>query len=260
MTDRLGELLKEEEFIFGVICRDATMTDIELMAQEGFNIVWLDLEHGPQSTEEVIRLGRTITHLGMVPLVRIPELDRTHVQRLLDGGIQVLTLPDIRNVGQAEELTRLGKYPPLGDRGVSSTSAGTDFSLGSDVEQTIREANESTHLMVMFESDEGFDSLESVLTVEAVDMITVGPADWATSLGIYDSEGKARLSEKLDTVLETAHRSGKITSVGAAATPEEARSFQEMGVRIFFVGVDIALRRAALSGAIGAQKKALGIG
>ena len=243
-----------------MISRDATLTDVEVMAQEGYDIVWLDLEHGPQSTEEAIRLGRTITHLGMVPLVRIPELDRTHVQRLLDGGIHVLTLPDIRNVGEAEELVRLGKYPPLGDRGVSSTSAGTNFSLGTDMQRTIQEANESTHLMVMFESDEGFESLDSVLGVEGVDIITVGPSDWATGLGIYDSEGKARLQEKLDTVLKAAHKAGKITSVGAAAGPEEARRFREMGVRIFFVGVDIALRRAALSGAIGEQKKALGIG
>ena len=77
LTDRLGELLREQGSLYGVICRDATLTDIELMAQIGYHIIWLDMEHGPQSMAETLRLGRTITHLGMVPLVRMPELSRT---------------------------------------------------------------------------------------------------------------------------------------------------------------------------------------
>ena len=72
--------------------RDVTLTDIELMAQEGYHIVWIDLEHSPQSSEEAIQLSRTIDHLGMVPLVRIRELSRTNVQPLLDGGVQVIVL------------------------------------------------------------------------------------------------------------------------------------------------------------------------
>ena len=53
ISDRLGELLQEHEFLYGVICRDATLTDIELMAQAGYHIVWLDLEHCPQSVPEL---------------------------------------------------------------------------------------------------------------------------------------------------------------------------------------------------------------
>ena len=77
MQDRLGELLSENDVLYGLTCRDATVTDIELMAQVGYHIVWIDLEHGPQSAAEAIALGRTAAHLGMVPLVRILELSRT---------------------------------------------------------------------------------------------------------------------------------------------------------------------------------------
>ena len=71
MSNRLGELLSENDFLYCVICRDVTLTDIELMAQEGYHLVWIDLEHSAQSMEEAIQLGRSITHLGMVSVVRI---------------------------------------------------------------------------------------------------------------------------------------------------------------------------------------------
>ena len=217
MSDRLGELLSENDVLYGLICRDATLTDVELMAQEGYHIVWLDLEHGPQSVEEAIRLSRTISHLGMVPLVRIVDLSRTHVQRLLDGGVRVLTLPDVRNGAEAVEFARLGKYPPVGERGVSSTSGGTDFALKPDVQQALRDANDSTHLMVMLEGDEGLSNLVDILAVQAVDMVTVGPMDWAVGLGVFGAEAQARMAPKIEAVLTAA-------AIAVAYSPSRLRA------------------------------------
>ena len=129
MRNHLGGLLEENELLYGVICRDVTLTDIELMAQAGYHVVWIDLEHSHQSTEEATQLCRSVSHLGMVPLVRIRELTRTNVQPLVDGGVQVIVLPDVRSADQAARLVQLGKYPPLGRRGYSSTNAGIGFHL-----------------------------------------------------------------------------------------------------------------------------------
>ena len=255
LTDRLSDLLNEHDVLYGVICRDATLTDIELMAQEGYNIVWLDLEHGPQSVEDAIRLGRMITHLGMVPLARITELTRTNIQRLLDGGMQVLTLPDVRAASEAAEFVQLGKFPPLGQRGVGSTTASTGFAL-TDAEQTLRKANNATRLMVMFESDQGYEALDEVLGIEGIDAVTIGPMDWSVSLGEFGAEAVANLAPKVDRVLTAASEAGKIT-VMAVSSVEQARHYQTLGVRVLFVGVDIALKRKALAQAIGQFKDAV---
>ena len=90
MIDRLAQLLREHDRLFVMICRDATPTDVELMAQAGYHVVWLDLEHSPQPISDAVRLGRTVSHLGMVPLVRVPEMSRSHVQVLLDAGIEII--------------------------------------------------------------------------------------------------------------------------------------------------------------------------
>ena len=257
MSGRFRELLKTQEVLYGVICRDATVTDLELMAQVGYSVIFLDLEHSPQSTAEVLRLGRTISHLGMVPLARIPELSRTHVQCLLDGGIEILTLPDVKGAAQASRLVQLSKFPPLGERGVSTSCAGTDFTLGTNPQRTLREANEGTSLMVMIESDEGYSALDDILEVEGIDLVTVGEMDWSVSLGLFGPEAKRVLAPKIEQVLTAAHRRGKILAMGGGH-PRQVAHYRKLGVRLFFVGVDVNLKRKVLSESLAGFKEAVG--
>ena len=245
ITDRLAQLLEEHKFLCGVICRDATLTDIELMAQAGYHLIWLDLEHCPQSISELVRLTRTIKHLGMVPLVRVPELLRTNIQPLVDGGVQIVALPDIRCAEQAALLVQLGKYPPLGQRGVASTSAGNNFQLGADPLETFRAANAATRMMVIFESDEGYHSLEEIVETPGIDIVTVGPMDWATSLSLAGESAREALAPKIERVVNATIASGKIPVMGVSS-PEHARQFVDLGVRVFFLGVDVALKRKML--------------
>ena len=245
LTDRLGELLAENDVLYGLTCRDLTHTDLELMAQVGYHIVWIDLEHGPQSNVEALALARTASHLGIVPLVRIVEMSRTHVQGLLDGGVEALVLPDIRTADEAARFVELGKYPPMGQRGVSSTSAGTGFRLGADPLETLKEANGATRLMVMFESDEGYENRDDIMDVAGVDLATVGPMDWSVGLGLAPGEAKPLLEPKIEAVLESVAKAGKMATMSVTSS-DEMRRYRDRGVRVFFLGVDISLKRQGL--------------
>ena len=249
MSDRMLELLNENDVLYGIICRDPSPIEIELIAQAGYHVVWVDMEHAPFDPSEVVRLCRTILHLGMAPLVRIVELTRTQVQILLDGGVHNLLLPDIRSARHAAEFARLAKYPPLGERGVSSTSGAYDYRLGSDVEKTLAEANTATHLMVQVESDEGLESLDAICAIDGIDMVTVGPADWSIGLGLFGPEKGPIMDEKTDAVITKAHAAGKVTAM-TTSDPKAAERYVRMGVRMLFVGVDLNLKRAAFTDAI----------
>ena len=117
---------------------------------------------------------------------------------------------------------------------------------GSDPRQRLREANDATHLMVMIESDEACDALDGILAVEGIDMVTVGPMDWAVGLGLFGDEARARQAPKIERVLRTAAAAGRITTAGAFST-EEAEYYRGLGVRVFFVGVDLVLKQQALT-------------
>ena len=248
MNDRLTELLDQHDILSGIICRDPSLTDIELIALAGYHVVWMDLEHAPLATTRAVELCRTVVHLGMVPMVRIIELTRTHVQVLLDGGFQIILLPNVRDAEQAREFVRLGKFPPRGNRGVSTSAAGLDFNLGDDPQRKLEEANAATHLMVQFEGDGGFANLAEICSVDDIAMVTVGPGDWAISLGLFDKEA-AKLAHKVDRVLSLASEAGKITAMGVSDAEGAAR-YAKLGVRILFVGVDVNLKRRAFAEAI----------
>ena len=244
--DRLGQLLSQHEQLYGLICRDVTLLEIELIAQAGYHFVWLDLEHSHQSNEEAIRLSRTITHLGMVPLVRILELSRTHVQKLLDGGVEIIALPVVRDAAQACELVQLGKYPPLGQRGISSSTPRAGFTLGDDPKKRLQEVNDATHLMVLFESDAAYESLEAILGVEGIDVVGAGPNDWAAGLGLFGDEAAAYLAPRIDRLISLAAKAGK-TIVMGVSSPEKVSHFYGLGARLFLIGgTDIAIKRKAL--------------
>ena len=222
----------------------------------GYHVVWLDLEHCALSNEHAAQLGRTISHLGMVPLVRIPELARTHIQVFLDGGIEILALPDVRNVAEAEKFVQLGKFPPLGQRGVSSTTVNLDYSL-TDPEKAFRTSNIATRLMAMVESDQGFDALDAILITNGIDMITVGPADWAAQSGLYGEESKKQLAPKIEHVFRTAAAADKIT-VHSVSDASGVRRCRDWGVRILMVGVDVSLHRKVLAETLGNLKDGRG--
>jgi 4-hydroxy-2-oxoheptanedioate aldolase len=257
MTNRLHELLNQHKVLYGAICRDSTLTDIELLAQTGYHVLWIDLEHGGLSLTEAVRLCRTIVHLGMIPLARISELQRDQVQSLLDGGFQILVLPGTEDARQAAELVRLSKFPPRGERGLSSTSPGIGFSLGDDLEATLREADDAIHLMVQLESDEGLANLDAILQVEGIDMVTVGPLDWAVSRGLFEKKSRGELDGWIDGLLSASSRAGKLTAM-VVADAQRARRYVDLGVRLLFVGVDVALKRKVFAETLARFQESLG--
>jgi len=231
---------------YGVICRDATPTDIELIAAAGFGVVWMDLEHGGAALSEALAACRIAAHLGLITLVRVPELTRTFVQPTLDAGVHGIVVPDVRDVDTARDLVRLARFPPLGDRGASSSTPWSGYAPASDIPRLAAQADATVHLAVQIESDEGHGALDAILAVRGIDMVTVGPLDWR--MRGPGGEDPA-VPDKVEDVMKRAVAAGKIAAI-PASSPADARRYVAAGARVVFVGVDVALKRAMYRDAI----------
>mgnify|MGYP000397948281 CR=1 FL=1 len=74
-SDRLEELLSQHQCLYGMICRDITLTDIELMAIAGYHIVWIDLEHSQASADQLRAVFMTARATGLGQF----KIGRAHV-------------------------------------------------------------------------------------------------------------------------------------------------------------------------------------
>ena len=90
---------------------------MECLSRTGIDYVIIDTEHGPFSEETAADLILAAESGNLLPYVRIGDIRRPYVLRMLDIGARGLIVPSIRSVEQVKELVSYAKFPPLGNRG-----------------------------------------------------------------------------------------------------------------------------------------------
>ena len=96
-------------------------------------------------------------------------------------GIQV---SEVDNADEACAIARQAKYPPIGDRGISSQGMHTGYrSYGArHASEYAPWANANIIVCVSIESLEGLENVETIAAVEGIDMIAYGHSDLSARL------------------------------------------------------------------------------
>src|SRR5438093_10127206 len=137
---------------------------VELVAQMGFDVIFIDCEHGPAGWDEVENMVRAAELADATPIVRVQANDPSTITRALDRGAGGVQVPHINTRAQAEAAVRHAKYAPLGHRGF----AGGRAALGEKMAEYTRRANDETMVVVMLEEVEALSNLDDILKVEHV--------------------------------------------------------------------------------------------
>ena len=117
----------------------------EMAGRIGFDLVWIEVEHGGSSWNEVEAQCMATESGGAIPAVRVPGHDRENVLRALEAGARLLVVPMVNDAETARALVRHGKFPPDGERGFNSRSRGLNYSL-DPLQTAFARANDGTHL------------------------------------------------------------------------------------------------------------------
>lgn len=159
---------------------------MEALSRSGLDYVIIDTEHGCFSEETTADLILAAEKGGLLPFVRIGDIRRPHVLRMLDIGARGLIVPNIRSVDQVRELIDYAKFPPLGRRGYCpnrTTGWGTD-DWSKDVKAYMAACNARCKLIPQCETKEALEHIEEIAALEGVDGIFIGPCDLSIDLGI----------------------------------------------------------------------------
>ncbi|MFE3838762.1 HpcH/HpaI aldolase family protein [Pseudogemmobacter sonorensis] len=150
----------------------------ELMAQQDFDAVTVDMQHGCADYADMLSMLQAISTTDRTPFVRVPWNDPSIIGRVLDAGAYGVIAPMINTGAECRAFVEACRYYPEGGRSVGPIRAG--LYGGSDY---FANANKTVITMPMIEHKEGVANLDEILATPGLDAIFVGPSDLAVSMG-----------------------------------------------------------------------------
>jgi 4-hydroxy-2-oxoheptanedioate aldolase len=177
----------------------------EIMANEDFDSVTVDVQHGMIHFTEALGMFQAISTTDTTPLARCPWNEPGILMKLLDAGAYGIICPMINTREECEAFVGACHYPPEGFRSLSAVRAG--IYGGPDYRQ---KANETILTIAMIETRKALDNLKEIVSVSGLDAVFIGPNDLAFSMGFEPKPepDDREVVEAIDSILAEAHKVG----------------------------------------------------
>jgi 2-keto-3-deoxy-L-rhamnonate aldolase RhmA len=208
----------------------------EIAAQQSIDWIAVDMEHTEIGYETLADIFRALNGSDTSPVVRVRSNDALDIRRALDIGAEGIIVPLIHTAAEAKKAVSYCKYPPEGVRGYSFCRANN---WGDTFDKYVRDANENTAVFVMAESREAVENIDSILDVEGIDGIFIGPYDMSASYGVVGQTDHPLVKAGCKIVLEACRTRGKIAGIHMVMPDEVAvRENIKKGFKLIAVGID----------------------
>lgn len=205
----------------GVWCTLGEPRTTAQIAQNGFAWLGLDAQHGAFDDATLLATMPALAAVApQVPVaVRVAEGSDAAIGRALDLGADIVVVPMIETVEQAEHAVRAAHYPPRGRR-----SWGPMAGLWGGAAPSAAAAD--PEVWVMLETPAGLGAAEQILAVPGVSAVFVGPFDLSIGLGIEldallaaddDRDAAAAAAADDDHHADGHHRPAALPAIVAAA-------------------------------------------
>lgn len=170
----------KKEYSVGTWMQIASEEVAEILSNQGFDWIALDLEHGVYDNSKILNCIRIIEKCDVVPMVRISDHSDRAVRVALDSGARGIIIPMIEDGETLHRLINKIYYPPQGNRGVGFARANT---YGSNFEEYFNKINNEIVVVAQIENVSAIQQLDKILKVKGLDAIMIGPYDLSASMG-----------------------------------------------------------------------------
>ena len=222
----------------------------EVMAQQGWDSLTVDLQHGVIDYGALVPMLQAISTTATVPVVRVPWLEPGILMKVLDAGAYGVICPMINTREDAQKLVAYTHYAPQGTRSFGPIRA--SIYGGPDYPE---QANRTIVTFAMIETAQALDNLDSILSVEGLDAIYIGPSDLSLSLGckpVFDDlEPKAQ--QAIEHIVARARAHGVVAGIHNGRA-DVARARVELGYRFVTLGSDARLLASGSQALLGAMR------
>lgn len=152
----------------------------EIMGAAGYDWVAVDMEHGSISVHQLPDLFRALELGNTLPLVRLAQGHPKDCKQALDAGAAGVIVPMVESAEQLIAVRDACRWPPAGVRGVGFSRANL---FGKYFNDYSTEA-QAPLLVAMIEHHRAMPELDSILAVDGLDAVLIGPYDLSASMGL----------------------------------------------------------------------------
>src|SRR5215510_414232 len=243
MTNEFRARLKRREKLVGTMVTLASASSAEVLASLGFDWLFVDAEHGPLETRELLGILQAVSR-DVACLVRVPEAAEVPIKKALDLGAAGIIVPQVNTAEQAADVVRFARYAPEGARGVGLARA---HGYGLKFKEYVESANREIAVVVQAEHATAVENIDAIARVPGVDAVLLGPYDLSASLGKMGQVDDPTVVAAIARVTEACRAAGMplgYFGVNAAAV----RPYVVRGYTLIVAGVDTTLLAGAARG------------
>ena len=240
MKNIAKEKILNSELCLGVGLRQSRTVDIgKIMATSGYDWLFIDMEHNSMDIDIASQISVAAQDAGITPIVRVPDFAHHHATRVLDCGAMGVVFPHVENADIAKKLVSYCLYPPKGHRSMTGVLPQLDFKQHAiaDVASTI---NDNMLIVIMLESPEAIDNVDSIAAIEGVDVVLIGTNDLCMEMGIPGDYSNPKVKDAYIKVIEACKKYGKTPGMGGVYNEELMSEYIKMGMRFILSGSDLS--------------------
>ena len=197
----LKDRLNKKEIILGSRVSLGHPSIVEIFAKAGLDWVVIDLEHSVITISSAADLIRIIDLCGVAPLVRLTSNSPDQIKRVMDAGAHGIIVPMVKTEEEAEKAVAATRYEPQGNRGVGLARA---QGYGPNFQEYLKWQENSPIVIVQIEHIDAIRNIESILNVDGVDGLIIGPYDLSASMGIPGQFDNAEFVQAVDQIKKSA--------------------------------------------------------
>lgn len=239
---RFRKTLAEGRAAYGLWVTLESPCVTEMAVALGIDWVVIDAEHGHLGWKEIAGHLRATVRGETVALVRVADLDRGLIKRALDIGADGVVVPWIETEEQLRRAVSYAQYPPEGCRGIGGERA---TGWGECLVEHTSEANDHVLVVPIVETVRGAAEVPGMCTVEGVDVVFFGPADFSASAGYRGQWEGPGVAEQILALKDAIRAAGKHCGVMGRGAADLAGRFDQ-GFRMLALGMDAGLLLRAL--------------
>jgi len=223
---KMLERLRKGETLLGV-CLCYPAPGIVECISKGWDVVWIDAQHGQFGYDTALHAVRTVKAMGLISLLRVPTHDPGMLGAWADMSPDSVMLPMVDTPEQGRSASAALRYPPRGDRSFG----------GRRVNDLLGRDDATSHeplIVAQIETPQSVRNAAAIIETDGIDMLFFGADDLRLRMGVGIATSPLdhpEVREAMEHIARVAGGAGKF-SAAVTATGQTAAAAREMGYQL----------------------------